>query len=84
MDCGLQSWPYANPAQVSAKGNVKAVAGKIAHSAREGEVPAALCIGPECINVAIKVRVAWGHRRGAKDQHTGRRHVASVNLRESA
>ncbi|KAG2429377.1 hypothetical protein HXX76_011142 [Chlamydomonas incerta] len=40
--------------KVSAKGNVKAVAGKIAHSAREGEVPAALCIGPECINVAIK------------------------------
>ncbi|GLC41030.1 hypothetical protein PLESTB_000950700 [Pleodorina starrii] len=40
--------------KVSAKGNVKSIAGKIAHSAREGDPPAALCIGAECINLAVK------------------------------
>ncbi|EFJ53088.1 hypothetical protein VOLCADRAFT_127322 [Volvox carteri f. nagariensis] len=40
--------------KVSARGNVKAIAGKIAHSAREGDPPAALCIGAECINLAVK------------------------------
>ncbi|GIL54512.1 hypothetical protein Vafri_10042 [Volvox africanus] len=40
--------------KVSAKGNVKAIAGKIAHSARDGDPPAALCIGAECINLAVK------------------------------
>ncbi|KXZ52124.1 hypothetical protein GPECTOR_10g753 [Gonium pectorale] len=40
--------------KVSGKGNVKAVAGKIAHSTREGDPPAALCIGAESINLAVK------------------------------
>ncbi|KAG2492634.1 hypothetical protein HYH03_009050 [Edaphochlamys debaryana] len=40
--------------KVSAKGQVKSIAGKIAHSAREGDPPAALCIGAECLNLAVK------------------------------
>ena len=38
------------------------VAGKIAHSCREGDPPAALCIGAECINHAVKsIAVARGY-----------------------
>ena len=41
--------------QVSASSNVKKVAGKLAHSTREGNPPAVLAIGPESLNLAIKV-----------------------------
>ncbi len=42
--------------QVSASSSVKKVAGKLAHSAREGEPPAVLAIGADSLNQAIKVR----------------------------
>lgn len=38
---------------------MKAIAGKIAHTAREGDPPAALCIGAECINLAVKVHYSY-------------------------
>lgn len=48
--------------KVSKESNVKAVAGKIAHSCRDGDPPAVLCIGPACINVAIKaICIARGY-----------------------
>lgn len=48
--------------KVSFKSVLKAVAGKIAHSCREGDPPAALCIGAESINHAIKaVAIARGY-----------------------
>jgi Stage V sporulation protein S (SpoVS) len=40
---------------VSGESKVKAVAGKIAHAAREGEPPAVLAIGNSCLNQAVKV-----------------------------
>jgi len=40
---------------VSASSSVKKVAGKLAHSAREGDPPAVLAIGAESLNQAIKV-----------------------------
>ena len=43
------------PAQVSASSSVKKVAGKLAHSAREGDPPAVLAIGADSLNQAIKV-----------------------------
>ena len=45
----------AGPAQVSASSSVKKVAGKLAHSAREGDPPAVLAIGADSLNQAIKV-----------------------------
>lgn len=48
--------------KVSAASNVKAVAGKIAHSCRDGDPPAILTIGPSCINQAVKsVAIARGY-----------------------
>lgn len=48
--------------KVSKESNPKAVAGKIAHSCREGDPPAVLCIGPSCINVAVKaIAIARGY-----------------------
>ena len=48
--------------KVSAQSNVKAVAGKIAHSCRDGEPPAALCIGANSINQAVKaICIARGY-----------------------
>lgn len=40
--------------KVGAGSNVKSVAGKISHSARESEPPATLCIGASSINQAVK------------------------------
>ncbi|KAL6752961.1 stage V sporulation protein S-domain-containing protein [Haematococcus lacustris] len=40
--------------KVGAGSNVKSVAGKISHSARESEPPATLCIGATSINQAVK------------------------------
>jgi len=40
--------------KVSAFGNVKSIAGKIAHSCREGEPPAMLTTGANCVN-----QVSW-------------------------
>jgi stage V sporulation protein SpoVS len=51
-----------NSIKVSATSNVKQVAGKIAHSVREGEPPAILTIGPSCINQAVKsIAIARGY-----------------------
>jgi stage V sporulation protein SpoVS len=51
-----------NCIKVSATSNVKPVAGKIAHSCRDGEPPAILTIGASCINQAIKaIAVARGY-----------------------
>lgn len=40
--------------KISKASNVKAVAGKIAHSCREGDPPGLLTIGNSCINQAVK------------------------------
>ncbi|MEW5308005.1 MAG: hypothetical protein WDW38_007322 [Sanguina aurantia] len=62
METDGQEIPAGNFIKVSAGSNVKAVAGKIAHSCREGNPPAALCIGAACINQAVKaVCIARGY-----------------------
>ena len=47
--------------QVSASSSVKKVAGKLAHSAREGDPPAVLAIGADSLNQAIKARGVCRH-----------------------
>ncbi|GBF87413.1 hypothetical protein Rsub_00124 [Raphidocelis subcapitata] len=48
--------------KVSATGNVKQVAGKVAHTCRAGDAPAMLCTGSICINQAVKaVAVSRGY-----------------------
>lgn len=49
---GLPGMPYF--VKVSANSNPKQVAGKIAHTCREGDAPAMLTIGTNCINQAVK------------------------------
>ncbi|GIL77568.1 hypothetical protein Vretimale_6832 [Volvox reticuliferus] len=40
--------------KVAANGKVQAVAGKIAHSIREGALTEVACLGPKCTNLAVK------------------------------
>lgn len=57
-----ESRTLINCIKVSAQSNVKPVAGKIAHSCRDGDPPAILTIGASCINQAIKaIAVARGY-----------------------
>eukprot|EP00983_Pelagomonas_calceolata_P081413 1155565-Pelagomonas_calceolata.AAC.4 len=57
MQMILHSQPLDDQAprdHVSAASQPKGVAGKLAHSARESEPPATLCIGAASINQAVK------------------------------
>ncbi|GLI62938.1 hypothetical protein VaNZ11_005790 [Volvox africanus] len=48
--------------KVAANGKVQAIAGKIAHSIREGVLPDVACLGPKCTNVAVKaVAISRGY-----------------------
>ncbi|GIL54511.1 hypothetical protein Vafri_10040 [Volvox africanus] len=48
--------------KVAANGKVQAIAGKIAHSIREGALPDVACLGPKCTNVAVKaVAISRGY-----------------------
>lgn len=53
-------WGYG--CQVSSKSNVKAVAGKLAHSSRQGDPPIMLAMGHGCLNIAVKVRSSFPMR----------------------
>eukprot|EP00884_Botryococcus_braunii_P014380 jgi/Botrbrau1/22943/Bobra.0030s0019.1 len=53
MDESSTTW-LEGAIKVSSNSNVKAVAGKLAHSSRTGEPPIILAIGHTCLNTAVK------------------------------
>ncbi|GLC45012.1 hypothetical protein PLESTB_001743900 [Pleodorina starrii] len=62
------SRPKSNTIKISGKtGNPKLIAGKIAHSARAGDIPAAVCVGPTSTNIGVKA-IAIGRAYLASDK----------------